>query len=82
MGGAEGQAKDIEISAKHILKVKEKVNTILSKHTNKPLAQIEKDTDRDFWMSSKEALDYGVIDSIIGIKKNEIIAKQDKKKKK
>lgn len=48
MGGAEGQAKDIEISAKHILKVKEKVNTILSKHTNKPLAQIEKDTDRDF----------------------------------
>ena len=82
MGGAEGQAKDIEISAKHILKVKEKVNTILSKHTNKPLAQIEKDTDRDFWMSSKEALDYGVIDSIIGIKKNEIIVKQDKKKKK
>ncbi len=48
MGGAEGQAKDIEISAKHILKVKEKVNTILAKHTNKPLLQIEKDTDRDF----------------------------------
>lgn len=48
MGGAEGQAKDIEISAKHILKVKEKVNNILAKHTNKPIAQIERDTDRDF----------------------------------
>jgi ATP-dependent Clp protease protease subunit len=48
MGGAEGQAKDIEISAKHILKVKEKVNNILAKHTNKPMEQIEKDTDRDF----------------------------------
>ena len=81
MGGAEGQAKDIEISAKHILKVKEKVNTILAKHTNKPLTQIEKDTDRDFWMSSKEALDYGVIDNIIGIKKNEmnVATKRNKK---
>jgi len=68
MGGAEGQAKDIEISAKHILKVKEKVNNILAKHTNKPIAQIERDTDRDFWMSSEEALAYGVIDEIIGVK--------------
>ncbi len=82
MGGAEGQAKDIEISAKHILKVKEKVNTILSKHTGKPLLQIEKDTDRDFWMSCKEALDYGVIDNVIGIKKNEIVEKKNLKKNK
>ncbi len=48
MGGAEGQAKDIEISAKHILKVKEKVNTILAKHTGKSISKIEVDTDRDF----------------------------------
>ena len=78
MGGAEGQAKDIEISAKHIIKVKEKVNDILAKHTNKPIAQIEKDTDRDFWMSSNEALKYGVIDEIIGLQ--EVGKKKENKK--
>lgn len=75
MGGAEGQAKDIEISAKHILKVKEKVNTILAKHTQKPINKIEQDTDRDFWMSSEEALKYGVIDQIIK-NKNSIATKK------
>jgi len=77
MGGAEGQAKDIEISAKHILKVKQTVNNILAIHTSKPMSQIEKDTDRDFWMSSKEALAYGVIDDIVGPKNK----KASKKKK-
>jgi ATP-dependent Clp protease protease subunit len=48
MSAAEGQATDIEISARHIIKVKEKINTILAKHTGKPMSQIEKDTDRDF----------------------------------
>ena len=65
MSAAEGQATDIEISARHIIKVKEKINTILAKHTGKPMSQIEKDTDRDFWMSSKEALEYKVIDQVI-----------------
>ncbi len=78
MSAAEGQATDIEISAKHIIKVKEKVNTILAKHTGKPLTQIEKDTDRDFWMSSKEALEYNVVDEIIGSRE---ITKEIKKKK-
>lgn len=65
MGGAEGQASDIEISAKHILKIKDRLNKILAKHTGKPLRMIEKDTDRDFYMSSDEAKSYGVIDRVI-----------------
>jgi ATP-dependent Clp protease protease subunit len=65
MGGAEGQATDIEISAKHILKVKQKLNKILAKHTGQPIAQIEKDSDRDFYMTAHEAKDYGIVDEII-----------------
>ncbi len=63
-----GQASEIEISAKQIVKTKEKINQILAKHTGKPLSQIEKDTDRDFWLSAEEAKAYGIIDEII--KKN------------
>lgn len=65
MGGAEGQASDIEISAKHILKIKERLNKILAKHTGQPLKRIEKDTDRDFYMEVDEAKKYGLIDKII-----------------
>jgi len=65
MGGAEGQATDIEIRAEHILKVKSKLDTILTKHTEKTLAQIEKDTDRDYYMSPVEAIQYGIIDKVI-----------------
>jgi len=65
MGGAQGQASDIEISAKHILKIKERLNKIIAKHTGQPLKRIEKDTDRDFYMSADEAKTYGVIDRII-----------------
>jgi ATP-dependent Clp protease protease subunit len=65
MGGAEGQASDIEISAKHILKTKDKLNHILSHHTGKNIKQVEKDTDRDYYMSSEEAKEYGIIDTII-----------------
>lgn len=64
LGGTEGQASDIAITAKHILKIKENLNKILSKNTGKPLAQIEKDTDRDFFMSADEAKKYGIIDEI------------------
>jgi len=63
-GGAEGQATDIEISAKHILKTREILNKILSKNTGQPLAKIEKDVERDFYMSSDEAKKYGIIDEI------------------
>ena len=65
MGGAQGQASDIEISAKHILKTKERINQILTQHTKQPLKQIERDTDRDFYMSAEEAKKYGIIDRII-----------------
>lgn len=64
-GGIEGQASEIEISARHILKLKERLNQILSKHTGKPLSQVEKDTDRDYYMDAEEAKKYGIIDEII-----------------
>lgn len=63
-GGTEGQASDIAITAKHILKTRENLNKILSRNTGKPLAQVEKDTDRDFYMSADEAKKYGIVDEI------------------
>ncbi len=65
MGGAEGQAVEIEISARHIIKVKDRLNKILAKHAGQSLKQIEKDTDRDFFMSAEEAKAYGLVDEII-----------------
>jgi len=65
MGGVEGQATDIDIHAKHILKTKERLNKILSKHTGAKLSRIEKDVERDYFMSSLEAKQYGIIDKII-----------------
>lgn len=63
-GGVEGRASDIEITAKHILRMRENLNKILAKHTGQPLAQVEKDVDRDFFMTAEEAKKYGVIDEI------------------
>jgi len=65
-GGAQGQAVDIEITAKQIVKMKEKLNSILSTHTGQPLSKVEKDTDRDFYLSAEEAKKYGLIDEVIG----------------
>jgi ATP-dependent Clp protease protease subunit len=65
MGGAEGQASDIAISAKHILRIKENLNKILSKNTGKPVEQVEKDSDRDYYMTSEEAKKYGIIDDVL-----------------
>jgi ATP-dependent Clp protease protease subunit len=65
MGGFQGQASDVEIQAKEILRMKDKLNQILVKHTGKPLDQIQRDTDRDFFMSGQEAKDYGLIDHVI-----------------
>lgn len=64
-GGIEGQATEIEISAKHVLRLKDRLNQILSKHTGKLLSQVEKDTDRDYYMTAEEAKKYGLIDEII-----------------
>jgi ATP-dependent Clp protease protease subunit len=64
-GGAKGQASEIEITAKQILKIKDRINKILAKHTGQPLSKIAKDTDRDFYLSADEAKEYGVIDKIL-----------------
>ena len=68
LGGARGQATEIEIAAKHILRIKERMNKILAEKTNKSVEQIYKDTERDNYMFSNEALEYGLIDKIIGDK--------------
>jgi ATP-dependent Clp protease protease subunit len=65
LGGAEGQASDIEIRAKRIIKLREKLNTILAERTGQPLERINKDTDRDYFMSAEESMKYGLIDKVI-----------------
>ena len=64
LGGAQGQASDIEITARHILSTRDRLNKMLAKATGKPLAQIEKDVDRDFFMTAEEAKKYGLIDEV------------------
>jgi len=65
MGGAEGQAVDIKIRAEHIIKIRDRINEVLAKHTKQSLEKIKKDTDRDFFMSADEAKKYGMLDKII-----------------
>ncbi|OGZ84410.1 MAG: ATP-dependent Clp protease proteolytic subunit [Candidatus Staskawiczbacteria bacterium RIFOXYD1_FULL_39_28] len=65
-GGAQGQAIDIEITAKQIIHMKEKLNKIIASHTGQALAKVEKDTDRDFYLTAEEAKKYGLIDEVIG----------------
>lgn len=65
LGGAQGQVSDIEIQTKELLRIKKKINDILTYHTNQPLERIEKDTDRDFFMTGDEAKAYGVVDEVI-----------------
>lgn len=65
LGGAQGQATDVEIQTREIMRIKKLINEILSKHTGQPLAKVEKDSDRDYYMSAEEALKYGLIDEVI-----------------
>lgn len=65
LGGAEGQASDIEIRAKRIIKLREKLNGILAERSGQPLERIDKDTDRDYFMSAEEAMNYGLIDKVV-----------------
>ncbi len=69
LGGTQGQASDIEIQARHMQKIKQKINRILSENTSQPLEKIEKDTDRDFYMSADEAVNYGLVDKIFDKRK-------------
>ena len=68
LGGAQGQATDIEIQTKEILRMKKRLNEILADHTGKPIKTIEKDTDRDFFMSAAEAVAYGLVDEVVAKK--------------
>jgi ATP-dependent Clp protease protease subunit len=76
-GGVQGTASDISIQAEEILRMKKQINQILSTHSGQPVAQIEKDTDRDYYMSSEEAKTYGLIDNIL-VKKARVDQKKDK----
>jgi len=79
LGGAQGQVTDIEIQTKEILRVKKLLNEILAKHTGQQLSKIEKDTDRDFYMSAQEAVEYGIVDEVIETKKGIIKAGKQSK---
>jgi len=68
LGGTEGQASDIAITARQILKIKDKLNRILAKNTGQTIAQVEKDSERDYYMSAEEALKYGLVDEVIKTK--------------
>lgn len=68
-GGVTGEAVEIEITAKQIVKIRERLNTILAKHTKQPYEKVEKDTDRDFYLTPEEAKEYGLIDEVIDVKK-------------
>ncbi|NTV40666.1 MAG: ATP-dependent Clp endopeptidase proteolytic subunit ClpP [Candidatus Moranbacteria bacterium] len=65
LGGTQGQASDIDIHARHILKTKDRLNKIMAKHTGQTIAKVEKDTDRDYFMSAEEAVKYGIVDKVI-----------------
>ena len=70
MGGAEGQAVDIAIQSRHIIKTKDRLNQILAKHTGQSINKVEKDSDRDFFMNAEEAKKYGIIDAVLKSKNN------------
>jgi ATP-dependent Clp protease protease subunit len=76
-GGVRGVASDIEIHADEIIKIRERLHKILAEHTNQPLKKIKADTDRDFWMTAQEALEYGLIDDVIKSKK-EVVKDEEK----
>jgi ATP-dependent Clp protease protease subunit len=69
LGGAQGQATDIDIQAREILRVREQLNNIIARHTGQSLKRIEKDTDRDFYMTAKQAVEYGIVDEVIVARK-------------
>ncbi|MFW5780417.1 MAG: ATP-dependent Clp endopeptidase proteolytic subunit ClpP [Bacillota bacterium] len=70
LGGAQGQAADVEIMAKHILKIKDKINKILAEHTSQTVEKIKRDSDRDYYLGSEDAVKYGIIDKIIESRKD------------
>ncbi len=80
IGAAEGQAIDIEIEARHIIRIKDRINRILARHTGQTFAQIEKDTDRNFFMDAEEAKRYGIIDEVLKAKNDPSSSRSNSKK--
>lgn len=78
LGGAQGQATDIEIQTKEIMRIKKMLSEIMSRHTGQPIAKIEKDSERDFYMSAQEAVDYGLVDEVISTVKGKAAEKKSK----
>jgi ATP-dependent Clp protease protease subunit len=74
LGGAQGQATEIEIQAREILRLKERLNDILARHTGQPMEVIERDTERDFYMSAEKAVDYGLVDQMMEIQQAKVLA--------
>ncbi|MDK1010019.1 MAG: ATP-dependent Clp protease proteolytic subunit [Actinomycetota bacterium] len=74
MSGLGGQATDIEIHAREILKTREEINEILAKHTGQPLETVQADSERDYWLGAQEAVEYGVIDSVLTSRKLEVVS--------
>ena len=72
MGGAQGQATDIEIQAKEILRMKGRLNDIIAKHTGQPLERVEKDSDRDYFMGAQEARAYGIVDEVVSVNRKSL----------
>jgi ATP-dependent Clp protease protease subunit len=81
LGGAQGQATDVEIQTKEILRIKKLLNDVMAKHTGQPLEKIVKDTDRDFYMSAQEAVEYGLVDEVIASRKMPLQKEKGKKSK-
>ena len=81
LGGAEGQASDVEIRVRYMLRLKQRLNSIISKHTGKPIDQVEKDCDRDNFMTADEAKEYGLVDDVVQSRKEiPALAEVDKEK--
>jgi ATP-dependent Clp protease protease subunit len=78
-GGAQGQATDINIAAREILRIRERLNEILAKHTRQPIEKIQQDSERDFFLSAEEAVEYGIVDKVIYDKKAFVKEKEEKK---
>ena len=78
LGGAEGQASDVEIRVKHMLRLKQRLNSIIANHTGKSVEQVEKDTDRDYFMTAEEAKKYGLVDEVV-VSRKEIPGLADQK---
>ena len=80
LGGAQGQASDIEIAAKEILRLKDSLNEILAFHTGKQVETIERDTNRDFYLDAKDAVDYGLVDQVMEIPESKLLVKTNARK--